>query len=83
MPKVSVDLKQQIRQSLLGRYQQQFGANYMQSLHKNLIPSPIEELAQTYNVSKTCVSKIRSDILTLGLMLRPIDAATLATPHTH
>jgi hypothetical protein len=82
MPKVSDEIKQQIRQSLLGRYQRQFGVNYMRSLHKNLIPSPIEEIAQTYNVSKSCVSKIRSEILTLGLMLRPIDPATLATPHT-
>jgi hypothetical protein len=72
MPKVSEDLKQQIRQSLYQRYQEQFGANYMAMLHKNLIPSPIEELAQTYTVSKSCVSKIRSEILNLGLMLRPL-----------
>lgn len=70
MPKVSDELKGQIRQSLLQRYQQQFGVNYMQNLHKNLIPSPIEEIAQTYNVSKSCVAKIRSDLLMLGLMLR-------------
>ena len=72
MPKVSDEVKQQIRQSLLGRYQQQFGAEYMQNLHKNLIPSPIEEIAQTYRVSKSCVSKIRSDLLMLGLMLQPL-----------
>jgi hypothetical protein len=72
MPKVSDDLKQQIRQSLYLRYQQQFGANYRTMLHKNLIPSPIEELAQTYNVSKGCVSKIRSEILMMGLMLQPL-----------
>lgn len=79
MPKVSDEVKEQIRQSLLMRYQQQFGANYMVMLHKNIIPSPIEELAQTYTVSKSCVSKIRSELLTLGLMLRPIDPTTLLT----
>jgi hypothetical protein len=79
MPKVSDEVKQQIRQSLLGRYQRQFGVNYMRSLHKNLIPSPIEEIAQTYNVSKSCVAKIRSDLLLIGLVVRGVeDPATLA-----
>lgn len=72
MPKVSDEVKQQIRQSLYQRYQQQFGPTYMTMLHKNLIPSPIEEIANTYNVSKGCVSKIRSEILMMGLMLQPL-----------
>lgn len=81
MPKVSDEVKQQIRQSLLTRYQQQFGVNYLQCLHKNLIPSPIWELAQTYGVSKSCVAKIRSELLMMGLMLRPVDPTILEAPH--
>ena len=73
MPKVSDEVKEQIRQSLLAKFQQQYGVHYMDSLHKNLMPSPIAEIAQRYDVPKNCVIKIRSQLMMLGLMFRRLE----------
>jgi hypothetical protein len=70
MPRITAELRHQIQQSLLTRYRQQFGATYLNCLHKNLIPSPIEEIAQVYNVSKYAVQKIRHHLLFMGIVLR-------------
>lgn len=72
MPRISEELRNQIRQSLILKYQQQFGANYMQSFHKNLIPNPVPELAQQFGVSQYAVTQIHTRIKNVGYLTRTL-----------
>ena len=72
MPRLTDIQKDQIRQSLILCYQQQFGPTYQQCFHKNLSPNPVPALAQQYGVSQYQVQKIHTRIKMVGYMTRPI-----------
>jgi hypothetical protein len=59
-----------IRQRLIFSFQQQFGEEWARNLHKNLVPSPIEQIARENSVSVSIVKKIYADLKILGYIMR-------------
>ena len=72
MPKLTEELEHQIHKMLMFKYQLQFGTEWNQSFHKNLIPSPVQEIAEQLNVSQSAVRRIHAKIKSVGYLLRPL-----------
>ena len=46
-------------------YQNKYGIEWKQHFHKNMIPSPINEWIQTFNIKKKDISELRRALVLL------------------
>jgi hypothetical protein len=69
--KIPEDKRQPILQDLIQRYQARYGEDWVQGLQKNLKPSPVKEIAETYGVSPLVVRSLKHTLWLLGTIASP------------
>ena len=60
---------QRVLEDLRDAFRAQFGDDWIRSLHRNLRPSPLQEIATRRDVTISFVRKKRAELMKVGLML--------------
>ena len=68
--RLSEEVQHAIQQEFVRRYSERFGEDWMQFLGTPLRPSPVAELAQHYEVSRSTIAKIRLQFYAIAAGVR-------------
>jgi predicted PolB exonuclease-like 3'-5' exonuclease len=80
MPTLSAAQYDEIRDELLDAYKAKFGENWSRSLTKNLIPSPVKQIAERHGVSLKAVQEVKHSLWLTGMLMNMM--AEQASPST-
>ena len=69
MPTLTPGQYDAIRDELLDAYKAKFGEDWSRSLTKNLVPSPVKQIAERHGVSIKAVQEVKHSLWLTGLLM--------------
>ena len=79
MPQRSPELLAAIKEDLIAAYQAKFGDAWIANLQRNLVPSPITQIAAGRGVPVYVVREIKHQLWVVGMLLNSMTTAAAAT----
>lgn len=76
MPKLTPEQVGAIQDELIHAYKEKFGDDWIRCLTKNLIPSPVKQIAERYGVPLKAVQEVKQTLWMTGVILNGMASNT-------